>query len=181
MRLKIRFDRKFWKFLRTWVYKQQGRPSLEELTQPSSLRCPFMSLWTGSIVSRASATKGHACIQSFRPRNTAQQFHTPKLEQSIPAPSVRSNADCMPLRSACVCAGAGQITGRNGGSALRRVRILPRQRADTRHLCVPKASGTQGPAVWRWREFGPGGLATGLEFYRPIIYRMCLSLFSISI
>ena len=72
---------------------KQGRASLEELTQPSRLRCPFMSLRTGSIVSRAS---DHGV---FRPRNTAQQFHTtPKLEQ----PHHQSD----PTLTACSCRAA---------------------------------------------------------------------------
>jgi len=126
-----------------------------------------MSLRTGSIVSRASDHDVFAAISYST---------TPKLEQPQYTSTIRPilrhlHAAAAPLSSAC----AGQITGRLrlraataalhcAGSEFCRSKGLTRAT-----LRSPKRQGLRAQPSGSEADFGPGGLATGLENYRPII------------
>lgn len=128
-----------------------------------------MSLRTGSIVSRASDHGVFAAISYST---------TPKLEQPQYTSTIRPICMQLPRRSAQpapACAGAGQITGRLrlraataalhcAGSEFCRSKGLTRAT-----LRSPKRQGLRAQPSGSEADFGPGGLATGLENYRPII------------
>ena len=157
------------------VQVQQTRARIFGGVDPasSSLRCPFMSLRTGLIVSRS-------CVQ-VQPWDRVKQ----PLQRSLHAAAAPLSSTAqlgLRLRApAPVKSRPPATASRNGGSAtaLRRVRILPRQRADTRHLAFPKDVRGSGPSrLAATRNLGlNGGLASGLESYRPVVCTGCVYIF----